>query len=426
MRVLFLGTTGLQKNLVMEGIAEIAIKEKFQLPNMQHTDAKRHIQIYDIDNRIKRNLLDGYTAFMDDDVREKQIELWKKELESILSEIEKDKPEHVFLSCHGVYYRYNNYFSIISHSELAKFSPDVIITLIDDIYDVSDKVTTKELEYRTNSSCNISEALGWRTVETLMADKTAEILYNEKIPKELKIIFGDNVPHFILSVKHNCRMFYRLLFERKRLWVYSSFPITSTRTDKAKTTEINEFKKKLEEDYIVFDPSTIDEYLIIEKKGMNPKELYKLKADNLIQDQNDDYILLKRLFGNYSRSTDIPASLKIAELEKIKETITKHIEKRDYRMVHQSQVVAAYRPFWGGRRDPAGGVDQEITWALDLHRGALAYHNSKEDKDQKLMFTGIEDARKFESLDEMFKHLEILQKQQIERLKNVPDAWEKN
>jgi len=420
----------------MEGIADIAIKEKFQLPNMQHQDAKHHIRIYDVDNRIKENLLDGYTSFMDGDIIERQKIIWKKELETIIAEIDQEKPEHVFLSIHGVYYRFNNYFSIIDNITLAKFRPTVIITLIDDIYDVADRVTKKEIQYKTNSSCNLSEALGWRTVETLMADKIAENLYlNPKdvgispssfnaYPNEVKQFFGQNIPHFILSAKHNLHTFYRLLFERKRLHIYSSFPITSTRTNKASIDEINDFKQKLEKDYIVFDPAAIDEFLLKSKSKTPPDEMKLLNSGNLIQSENENYLLLKRLHGNYSRSTELPASLQIDEMDKIKDAIIRQIEKRDYRMVHQSQVVVAYRPFWGNRSDPAGGVDQELRWAIDLNKGALAYHNNDDDGKPKEMFTGFEDAKKFETKEKLFDHLKMLQQQNAARMKTLADTWE--
>ena len=78
-------------------------------------------------------------------------------------------------------------------------------------------------------------------------------------------------------------------------------------------------------------------------------------------------------------------------------------------MVHQSEGVVGYRPFWGGRGDPAGGVDQELKWALSLHKGAMVYHPD-EDGDPKLMFTGIEDAQKYNSIDGLFSQLEAMQK----------------
>lgn len=399
MRVLFLGTTGLGKSDVLNQVADIACKEKYELSTgIQHESASKYVQIFDIDNRIRKNLNLGYSSFMDDNVREKQIDIWKQELEKILTEVEQTQSKNIFLSAHAVYYRYNNYFSMIDQNTLSKFCPDMIITLIDDIYDVSKKVTEKEKEFHTNSSCTLSEALGWRTVETLMADNLSENLLQNK-----------TIPHYVLAIKHNVRTFYRLIFEKERLILYSSFPITSTRTDINRTKEINNFKVKLEEKYIILDPATIDEILIKTKSSMKSEEYEYLQQNKMIHAENDNAVILKRLCGNYSRSTELPESLTIDQFENIQDVISKQVEKRDYRMVHQSEGVVGYRPFWGDRGDPSGGVDQELKWALSLHKGAIVYHPD-EDGDPKLMFTGIEDAQKYNSIDELFSQLEAMQK----------------
>ena len=397
MRVLFLGITGLGKSDVLNKIADIAYSEKYGSDADKHESSK-YVQTFDIDNRIRTKLNLGYPSFMDDNFHEKQTSLWKQELEKILYEIDQKQSKNVFLSAHAVYYRYNNYFSMIDQDTLSKFNPDMIITLIDDIYDISKKVTDKENELHTNSSCTLSEALSWRTVETLMADNLSKNLIQDK-----------SIPHYVLAIKHNVKTFYRLIFEPERLILYSSFPITSTRTDIKKTNEINDFKAKLEEKYIVLDPAAIDEILFKEKSSISAQEYSNLQENKMIHIEDDNTIILKRLSGNYSRPTELPESITVNQFVSIQGAILKLVEKRDYRMVHQSDAVVGYRPFWGTRGEPAGGVDQELKWALSLHKGAIVYHPDV-DGDPKLMFTGIENAQKYNSLDGLFSQLEAMQK----------------
>lgn len=436
MNVLFLGTTGLEKTNLLEQLGNYACKMKYDLPTgLKHDSAPDYIQIFDIDNRIRKNLLLGYTAFMDSNVRDDHITAWKTELEMILKEINQTKPKNVFLSAHAVYFRYNNYFTMINQNTLTKFHPDIIITLLDDIYDVSKKVADREKTSGTNSSCTLSEALGWRTVETLMADYLAENLFIDaksmeinpellkSAPPEISKLFGQNIPHYILAVKHKISTFYKLLFERKRLILYSSFPITSTRTNLEKIEEINSFKKKLDENYTVLDPATIDEILVKDKKSMEKEEYEYLKKNNLIFLENENTVVLTRLAGDYSRSTQLPDTIKIEELQKINDPILKHVENRDYRMVKQSDGVVAYRPFWGEREDPAGGVDRELQWALDSKKAALAYHPD-EDGNPKLMFKGIDHAVKRKTIDEIFKELKGLQDIKIKQMEKEPETWE--
>jgi len=434
LRALFLGTTGLEKTSVLEQIADIACKEKFELiTGLKHQDAKKYIRIYDIDKQISTKIGSlNYASFMDGKVRQHQKEVWKKELESVLKEIRNENPKHVFLSIHGVYYRYNNYFSLIDKDLLAQFNPTVIVTLIDDIYDVAYKVTEKEKNYSTNSSCTLSEALGWRTIEIFMGDFLSENLFINPesagiadniingLPNEVKRLFKIHIPHFVMAVKHNPRMLYRLLFDRKKLVLYASFPITSTRTDPKKIDEINEFKKKLEEKYTVLDPATIDE-LVIKEKTKVESEYVQMKANNAIEKECDGLVLFKRLHGNYSRSTTYPPNLDLKELFSLQQAIKKQVEKRDYRMVAQSEDVVAYRPYWGGRTDPSGGVDAELSYANDLDKGILAYHPADDGKPD-MFFKGVDKAIKKDNISELLKQLELTQREKDEKSKL--DTWE--
>lgn len=436
MRVLVLGTTGINKKEVLEKVVDIACKEKFGLrEGLAHSDAKKHIQIFDLDRRMRDKVGPGYSSIMDGKIRENQRAIWKKELQSIFDELERNQPEHVFLSIHGVYYRYNNYFSMIDMNMLGSFYPDIIITLVDDIYDVSDKITKKEEEFKTNSSCTLSEALAWRTIEILMGESISQQLYIDpesvgidvkginELPTNLKKLFRKNIPHFVIAVKHNPKMIFRLLFERKRLVLYSSFPITSTRVDSDKLAEINDFKNKLNDKYTIFDPSTIDELLIKEKLNMKDDEKKLIQKNKMMVEETADHILLKRLYGDYSRATELPKFLKVNHIVELKDAISKHIELRDYRLIDQSQGVVAYRPFWGASPDPSGGVDAELGHAIATGKAPLVFH-PKDDGDPKLLFRGVEDAIKHSSLDDLFAQLEKWQTDKEEQMTDSPDTWE--
>jgi len=436
-RVLFLGTAGTGKKDVLEKVGNIICKEKFGLrEGLKHEDAEKHICIYDLDNKIKENLGRGYASFMDNNERDRQKDVWKKQMEDILEDLNKKKPQHTFLAIHGVYYRYNNYFSLMDLNLIAKFSPDIIITFIDDIYDISDKITKEEKRNRTNSSCTISEALGWRTVETLIGDIIAGHLFIDPktsglgleeisvLSANIKKLFRKHIPHFVVAVKHPPVMIYKLLFERKKLVFYASFPITSTRTDTKKIQEINEFKKKLNEKYTVFDPASIDEYLIKGMRDLKRGEEKTIKKNKMLVKKNKKWLLLRRLIGDFSRSTDLPDALKLEDLVNIKDAILKHVEKRDFRLIDQCQGVVAYRPFWDGRHEPSGGVDAELGHAIATEKATFVFH-PKQDGDPKTMFKGVEDAVKFPSLDELFKQLELAQADNDAIKKDIPDTWER-
>ena len=163
---------------------------------------------------------------------------------------------------------------------------------------------------------------------------------------------------------------------------------------------------------------------LLEESGekINKEEVME-KEDGIIIKEDEDWVLFKRLHGNFSRTTELPNELKIKDIVDLKEPITKHIEKRDFRMVSQSIVVVAYRPFWGGRADPSGGVDAELKYALTQQKEILAFHPDN-DGDPETLFRGFETAIKKNSLDEIFAHLKTQQESRNQVMQGEKDTWE--
>lgn len=440
LRVLFLGTSGIDKEDYVRKCADIAYNEKFTR-GRSDPNAEQYLKIFDLDGAIKEKIggTPGYTAYLDNPNRDAQNRLWNETFYDILSKTGKYQNEpHIFLILHGVYYRNKNYFSCINRDLLLKFHPTVIVTLIDDAYDVSSTIGQRERTLKTRSICSFAEAIEWRTVEILMGDILARNLYIDptqftlgtenlaEFNAELSRLFRRPIPHFTLAVKHGPQVLYRLLFERWRLVLYSAYPITSTRTGQAKIAEINEYRKSVNESFTVFDPAMIDELLVVDKSKTPSEEIERIKTNGFMAEERGQYALLKRLPVVF----DINDPDKLAEHSEymddfieLKELIKRQIVQRDFRLVRQSTGLTAYRPYWGGKKTPSGGVDREMIEAIGQNTPTYVVHASEKDGEPEVMFRGMETAIITTSLKELLQELEIWQKNTREE-RSEPDTWE--
>jgi len=72
--------------------------------------------------------------------------LWEKAFDSLLARTEKEASgADIYLNLHAIYYHHYTveYVSLLSLQKLREFKPDVIITLIDDIYDIHNRLREK-------------------------------------------------------------------------------------------------------------------------------------------------------------------------------------------------------------------------------------------------------------------------------------------
>jgi len=440
LRVLFLGTTGINKKEFVTKCAEIAYDQKFT-KGSKDPEAKNYLKVFDLDEMIRERTggAPGYAAFLDNPNRDAQNDLWNETFADILNEVGGyQKEPHVFLILHGVYYRSKNYFSCIDRDLLLKFHPTVIVTLIDDAYDVSYRVKEREKTIKTGSVCSFVEAIEWRTVEIMRGDILARNLYVDpvqfmlgtenltKVKKELSSLFRKPIPHFIMPIKHDPRVLYRLLFERWRLVLYSAYPITGTRTDRGRIEEINVYRKELNDLFTIFDPAMIDELLVIDKSQITSEENERIEKDGFMANQTEGYLQLKRLPTDFNindpRNFDVPRG-NIDDFIRLKDLIKRQIVPRDFRLVRQATGVTAYRPYWGGRKSPSGGVDREMIEAISKNKPTYVVHNPKEDGEPEVMFRGMETAILVNSLKDMVKQLKTWQEDR-KQTRREPDTWE--
>lgn len=402
MRVLVLGTSGVQKRPYIENVADIAADEA-GYGGLDSPAFGQFIRIYDLDERIREveGGLPGYTSWLSNVAgHEEDI---RNELSNVLNEVGdySPGPPHIFLLLHTVYYRKRNFFSALSYDMIDEFNPTVAISLIDDFYDVSASIREREQEIRTESAMSHGEVLQWRNVELMMTD-----FLTSQLPSVEK--------HFVVAKKHPPEMVRRLLFERNRLRLYSAYPMRNTRTTSDRIRELNSYRERLGEEFTVFDPATIDERPIMSRNTVD--------GEDYIVDQVDSEVLLKRQPVAYDRSEPAeleayPPDVSIHDFLEHVETIDQSIERRDFRLIDQSDAMIGYRPNWSGE-GVSSGVSSEADHARRTNTPAYVVH--KEEDGQRAEGPFRMSATYHETLDGLIDDLSAWQ----EGRDSVEQTWD--
>ena len=364
---------------------------------MEHLEDKPGVRIspslVKVEGEMKRHYLKGHPE--EKDRRsfwlrkilvlpyEELYDLWETAFEDILSTL----PEHekdgrdVFLNLHATYYHHytTEYISVFQMEKIRNFSPSMIITLIDDIHDIHDRlkrdgeIFDSTLGGSTNREGAIIELL------RILDWRAREIMMSRFIAREMEI------PHFVFAVKHPYDTLYSLLYDESKPKMYFSHPISEVRRlqrdgKEEKAVEVistvRSLSSRLSEECVVFYPTTIDELRIKNMGDPNNLDYYPVllkrwEADQYASKGNSLFEIPVRdtsrefLWTVEGDPKDVPDKL----LKALNENIDVQVSSRDHKLVEQSECIFAYRPCFNG--NISGGMLKEIQYYNVLKRKAL-------------------------------------------------------
>ena len=298
MRVLLSGTTGIEKGKVSEQLTDMARNRL--LPQMKTTLGSREwVKAYCLETEMKNELGGGLQPFLDNNDDHAQQNLWNRSFERLHDKLTEDNPHHALISMHLVYHRNGHFFSFCKYGNLARLRISVVVTLIDDVYDQDHRLRASDAEFPKQDFPDWPELLLWRSCEIDRAKHITENLYfNAKehggrkppvVPRALRHRVGPTLPHFIISVKHPPETLYNMLFARRRLPVYCSFPISRTRFHRDSRDEIDSFRGSLHSNFSVLDPLGLDERRIISEIDaglpirIRPTQRWPMGLDSMVE-----------------------------------------------------------------------------------------------------------------------------------------------
>jgi adenylate kinase len=218
--------------------------------------------------------------------------------EEILKEAE--KVEHCIISTHGCFRWKNNLMPAFDVHYLNELQPDLYITVIDSVLNVSKRLDRSPA---WKGHLSLKDILTWRDEEIFVTKMMASF---------------QRKPFFVVAVGQPPTSIYNLMFRPEITKAYLSYPITLMIDDTEKMHEVREFRDKLREYFEVFDPLAVeDTELTCEAEGL--------------QGTNNE-LLLSRLGEDFCLTDDEQAKIE-------DQTVI-----RDYMLIDQSDIVVVYYP----------------------------------------------------------------------------------
>jgi hypothetical protein len=409
MLILFTGPSGLESSQALTNFIDKFDFQASEKPHYIKVEAliiSRYLADKKIEPSQKNNTV--WKKFLREPykIQEKYWDDALLKVDDQISELNKKESNPViFLNFHACYFHRKTleYFSLVNLPALSKHKPDIIITLIDDIYEMHHRMRLEpgDVFYAevTKSSSDVildyMRVLDWRS---------KEIMTSRFIAKNL-----GRIPCYVFAIKHNFDIFYNLIYG-KHPTAYLSHPISEVRRLEASSEsnkrnkadrlkhEILTISDELCSHFAIFLPTTIDEFRIKMEKVGSEKFFCSTLLPRWDADQyKEPHNLLYQTSGFEDRNelwvggNTITNETTHQLLKTLSATISAQVTTRDYMLVEQSKYLILYRPLFNGNQ--SGGVEKERSYHSDLIRVAEALGSSSTSKTKVYVYCPADDIR---------------------------------
>lgn len=271
--------------------------------------------------------------------------------------------ENIIINTHSCFTWRGIFFHAFDFDKLVELSPDMYITIVDDIDAIKLRLDKKEDPHMREYT--LKDIMTWRAVESMA---TEIIAYAQR-----KLLY------LFLRGYSPVTMF-KLLFGKNLKKTYVSFPISLVRDNPEIIKDIDSFREKIEQSFIAFDPYKMQEI-----------RLY-LKAQEAIG-KGEQYITVETL--------GVHQEFNVTDIMSIATEIDAHIRYRDFQLINQSDMIIAYIPEIHGKPEIASGVERELEHAHRLAKEVYVICPARE-KLSPWVRTGA--TKVFGSLEEALKY----------------------
>jgi hypothetical protein len=311
-------------------------------------------------------------------------DLWRDSLDEAIDELAKVEDGVGVLTFHACYYHIftKQYISItdfsrlssLFHSEKSDNKLGGVITLVDDVFDCQQRLCSPAARRLLDPPDSIQDSL--LDLFRILDWQQQEVLISKSIATHC------GVRYFTFPVKHPLKTFEQLLAEVYPK-VYLSHPITEIRRILRMGDEgdVNSFfeeyenhLKELQQRFVVFEPTTIDEYRFAGSKLATRWPMIKTRIPDETQILwvKPSGVSRARFVFPFGWEADERRILKkdgkssSALVVNIKDIIDRHATARDYQLIDQSDFVYALRPIYNG--NASEGVERELKYAYKLSK----------------------------------------------------------
>lgn len=384
LRVLLLGTTGIEKQQIASRLSEWADRSLGQ-----------SFRIMDFEKEYLTNSAKGgrpLSWFLAQEVRV-QHRSWQHAWDRLAEDGRlEEADENTILCVHASIVRGNyGVRCVCDLNRLGQFAPDVVVTLIDDVYN-----QWWLTEHRAHGELH----RGRPTLEQLIMARRTEQLLGDMLslhgPKQAR--------HLVLAVSHPRRTLGNYLFTAKRV-VYLSFPISRPRemlSEDGNSTgldAVNEFLKQLYEyqeshpDVAFVNPLAIDELPLLptlddpsakaEAKD-GPKQVAGVRFDLARRWDMSDFWPTAESLGPGPLPENDRRPLIRQQVENAAGLIWTDVGWRDFRMVMQADALAVLDPVMARER-LSRGVEAEMLAAISEGKPVYILQEPELDPNKKLL-----------------------------------------
>lgn len=250
---------------------------------------------------------------------------------------------NLIVNTHATFRWRHGLFPAVDFDQMRQLNADMYINLIDGVTALHHRL---ECEHEIQHS--LKDLIVWREEEIIGTEMLCRGVSN-------------NVPFYCLARgigEETTKTFYGLIFEPNRKKAYLSFPMTHVAEMSEIKKSIDEFRARIKEELVCFDPADLEETYL-------PVKAHKAQEDGL------DYVEVE-LPGESFR-------LDLQEVLQIERDINSQIYARDFLLIDQSDMIISFIPSLpDGRAAISSGVERELQHAHEAAKEVCVIWTSKQ------------------------------------------------
>ncbi len=282
---------------------------------------------------------------------------------------------NVIVNTHGTFRWRHGLFSAFDFDQIAKFQPNMLICLVDNI-----EVVHNRLHAEHDIDATLKDCMVWREEEILATELMAQAC---GLPNDFYILSRGRQSETI----ETCA---RLITRSDMRKVYPSFPMSHVVDMPDVLAEIDHFRAQLAKHFIAFDPGDVDEKLLLERAIVATRE-------------GKEWLeVTPHSFGG--RKDAKPIRVSVREVMEIAGDIDGQIYMRDFKLIDQADMIVSLIPeLPGGVPGLSSGVERELQHAWEHTKEVYVVWKPKKNPSPFITETAT---KIFRSVDEALKHFE--------------------
>jgi len=302
----------------------------------------------------------------------KILDISLKRLHSLRRSVFKDiiiragQAPNLIVNTHATFRWRHGLFPAVDFDQMRQLNADMYICLIDGVVAMHQRLLDQHAVEHS-----LKDLIVWRE---------EEIISTEMLCKGI----NDQVPFYCLALgsdEPTVDTFYRLAFERNRKRAYLSFPMTAVARLESVTREIAEFRRRMKELFICFDPGDLEEAHL-------PAVAREAREQGL-----------KRV--EFTAGCE-QAVLDVEEVLQIERDINNQIYARDFLLIDQADMIVSFVPALpDGRAAISSGVERELQHAHEAAKEVYVIWTAEQSpsifvtQTANAMFSSVDEAVRF-------------------------------